>query len=60
MRLRGRSTPVAAQNFTEAKMESLRAAGCRHEFMTLEAAVADYVRGYLSANNACLSPTDWR
>jgi ADP-L-glycero-D-manno-heptose 6-epimerase len=36
------------QYFTEANLERLRAAGCKHECMSLEDAVKDYVR-YLSS-----------
>ncbi|MDR2849248.1 MAG: ADP-glyceromanno-heptose 6-epimerase [Verrucomicrobiota bacterium] len=35
------------QYFTEADTRKLRAAGCRHDFLPLEDAVADYVRNYL-------------
>jgi ADP-L-glycero-D-manno-heptose 6-epimerase len=35
------------QYFTEAKMDKLRKAGCPAPFLTLEAAVRDYVTGYL-------------
>ena len=35
------------QYFTEADTRKLRAAGCRHAFLPLEDAVADYVRNYL-------------
>jgi len=35
------------QYFTEADTRKLRAAGCRHAFMPLEAAVADYARNDL-------------
>jgi len=31
------------QYFTEAKMDKLRSAGCRHQFMPLEEAIKDYV-----------------
>jgi len=39
------------QYFTEADMAKLRRAGCTHQFMPLEAAVADYVRSYLMQAN---------
>ena len=35
------------QYFTEADLKKLRKAGCKHEFMTLEQSVADYVQNYL-------------
>ena len=35
------------QYFTEANLKKLRKAGCKHEFMTLEQSVADYVKNYL-------------
>lgn len=35
------------QYFTEARMEKLRAAGCGHEFRSLEDAIASYMGGYL-------------
>ena len=35
------------QYFTEANLKKLRKAGCKHEFMTLEQSVADYVQNYL-------------
>lgn len=35
------------QYFTEAKMDKLRRAGCPVQFLSLEAAVQDYVTGYL-------------
>ena len=35
------------QYFTEADLTKLRAAGCDHEFMTLESAIDDYVKHYL-------------
>jgi ADP-L-glycero-D-manno-heptose 6-epimerase len=38
------------QYFTEAKMEKLAEAGCRHEFYSLEKGVDDYVRNYLDKN----------
>jgi len=44
------------QYFTEAKMDRLRATGCRIDFGPLEASVADYVRGYLLAGNRPLHP----
>lgn len=36
------------QYFTEAKMDKLRSAGCKHKFMTLEDAIKDYM-GYLNS-----------
>ncbi|HEY7901604.1 MAG TPA: ADP-glyceromanno-heptose 6-epimerase [Caulobacteraceae bacterium] len=39
------------QYFTEARMERLRAAGYTKSFATLETGVADYVRGFLSADD---------
>lgn len=35
------------QYFTEADLKKLRAAGCKHQFMTLEESVGDYVKNYL-------------
>lgn len=35
------------QYFTQADLTKLRRAGCRHQFMSLEESVADYVRNYL-------------
>lgn len=35
------------QYFTQADLTKLRNVGCTHEFMSLEASVADYVRNYL-------------
>ncbi len=35
------------QYFTEADLTKLRAAGCDHEFMTLESAIDDYVKNYI-------------
>ncbi|MCX7846766.1 MAG: ADP-glyceromanno-heptose 6-epimerase [bacterium] len=35
------------QYFTQADLTKLRRVGCTHEFMSLEASVADYVRNYL-------------
>jgi ADP-L-glycero-D-manno-heptose 6-epimerase len=35
------------QYFTQAELSKLRRAGCRHEFMTLEDSVKDYVRMHL-------------
>jgi ADP-L-glycero-D-manno-heptose 6-epimerase len=37
------------QYFTEAKIDKLRGAGCRHLFRSLEASIADYA-GYLKVN----------
>ena len=36
------------QYFTEADLKKLRAAGCDHKFLTLEDAVADYVKNHLA------------
>ena len=36
------------QYFTEADLTKLRKAGCKHQFMTLEQSVGDYVRNYLT------------
>jgi len=38
------------QYYTQAEMSKLREAGCNHEFMSLDEAVADYI-GYLSEGN---------
>ncbi len=40
------------QYFTEAKMDKLRAAGYSKPFYTLEAAIAEYVQGYLAENTS--------
>lgn len=42
------------QNFTEARMEKLRAAGCPCNFMSLEDGVRDYICNYLEASNQYL------
>jgi len=39
------------QDFTQAKMERLRAAGYERPFTPLEAGVEDYVRGFLSQSD---------
>jgi len=39
------------QYFTEANLARLRAAGCSHTCMTLEAAIDDYVKAYLANDN---------
>jgi ADP-L-glycero-D-manno-heptose 6-epimerase len=36
------------QSFTQAPMERLRAAGFNHEFLTLEAGIANYIDNYLN------------
>jgi len=42
------------QYFTEAEMAKLHAAGCSHQFSSLEEAVSDYVLTYLTAGECCL------
>ena len=42
------------QNFTEARMEKLRATGCPCEFMSLEQGVHDYICNYLENNHQYL------
>jgi len=42
------------QYFTQAEMGKLQAAGCPVKFMPLEDAAADYVRGYLAAEDSFL------
>lgn len=45
------------QNFTEAKMEKLRAAGCPVTFRPLEASVRDYVVNHLATGSPYLQAT---